>query len=228
MGACCRESPVGGAGSSVDGVTLEQALISFAVVAGLITLVPGLDTALVLQAGLTADRRNAAWTAVGVSAGVLVWGVAAAAGVAALLTASRFGYDVVRYLGAAYLVFLGGRLLIAAARRTPHQHETPPLERSAGRSFQRGLLTNLLNPKVGVFYLATLPQFLVAGVPPLVMGATLAAVHVLLGAVWFGFIIAAARFASRWLRRPAVARTIDGFTGTVLIAFGVRTALEAR
>lgn len=208
-------------------MSLEQALISFAVVAGLITILPGLDTALVLRAALTGSRRNAGWTALGISAGVLIWGVTAAAGVAALLTASRTGYDVVRYAGAAYLVALGARMLLAALRGAPRVHAHPALERGAYRCLRRGLLTNLLNPKVGVFYLATLPQFLAEGVPPLAMGALLAAVHVALGLLWFGALILAAGAGARWLRHPAVVRGIDGITGAVLIAFGLRTALEA-
>jgi threonine/homoserine/homoserine lactone efflux protein len=91
-----------------------------------------------------------------------------------------------------------------------------------------GLFTNLLNPKVGVFYVALLPQFLPAGSDPLLVGLLLAGVHALLSVVWFALLIALAALLSRWLRRPATVRTIDGVTGVTLVGFGVRLALAGR
>ena len=103
-----------------------------------------------------------------------------------------------------------------------------PAGRSAWRSARLGLFTNLLNPKVGVFYVALLPQFLPAGSDPLLVGLLLAGVHALLSVVWFGLLIALAALLSRRLRRPATLRTIDGVTGVTLVGFGVRLALAGR
>jgi threonine/homoserine/homoserine lactone efflux protein len=210
-------------------VTTGAAVLAFAVVAGALTVTPGLDTALVLRAALTRDRREAAATAAGIIAGVLVWGAAAAVGVSALLTASDLAYDVLRYAGAAYLVWLGARLLVRAVRGSGADSEpTGPPATSVWRAARTGLATNLLNPKVGVFYVALLPQFLPVGSNPLAMGLLLAGVHGALSAGWFALLIALAGALGRWLRRPATVRGIDGITGVTLVGFGTRLALGGR
>jgi threonine/homoserine/homoserine lactone efflux protein len=206
-------------------VTLAAAVAGFAVVAAALTITPGLDTALVLRAALTRARREAMATAAGIVAGLFVWGAAAAVGVSALLAASATAFDVLRYAGAAYLVGYGVRLLVAAARHRPHgDRPASDVPGSALRAARAGLLTNLLNPKVGVFYVALLPQFVPAGSDPLPVGLLLAAVHGALSAVWFLLLISLATALSRWLRRPTTVRVIDGVTGTALVGFGVRLA----
>jgi threonine/homoserine/homoserine lactone efflux protein len=206
-------------------VTLAAAVAGFAVVAAALTITPGLDTALVLRAALTRGRREAMATAAGIVAGLFVWGAAAAVGVSALLAASATAFDVLRYAGAAYLVGYGVRLLVAAARHRPDgDRPASEVPGSALRAARAGLLTNLLNPKVGVFYVALLPQFVPAGSDPLLVGLLLAAVHGALSAVWFLLLISLATALSRWLRRPTTVRVIDGVTGTALVGFGVRLA----
>jgi threonine/homoserine/homoserine lactone efflux protein len=209
-------------------MTIGTALAGFAVVAGLLTVVPGLDTALVLRAAIANGRRHAFATAVGVSAGTLVWGVAAAVGVSALLAASSLASTLVRVAGAAYMVWIGVRLLWAARSapvEEPDAASSGPGGASAWSGWRRGLLTNLLNPKVGAFYVAVIPQFLPVGVSPLVMGILLALVHDALALVWFGALIAAASTMRRLLQRRAARRAVDGVTGAVLVGFGVRLGL---
>ena len=211
-----------------DGVTLPTAVLGFAVVAAALTVTPGLDTALVLRAAVTARRRDAAATAVGIVAGLFVWGAAAAAGVSALLTASQFGYDVLRYAGAAYLVWFGARLLWRARRPVRAAEAPGPAGRSAWRAARLGLVTNLLNPKVGVFYVALLPQFVPPGADALAVGLLLAAVHAALSLVWFALLIALAGALGRRLRNPRTVRAVDGTTGVVLVGFGVGLATAGR
>lgn len=244
-------------------MTLHQAVISFALVAGLVTITPGLDTAIVLRSTLRGGRRAGILTTLGVNAGVLCWGLAAALGVSALLAASSIAYDVLRYVGTAYLLWLGGRLLWSATRRRSavpghptHPHDDPhdphdpadphdprdphgpadptdAADPAAGRgtnpggwaNFRTGLLTNLLNPKVGAFYVAMLPQFLPDDVPPAAMGALLALVHNAEGLLFLGTVTLLAGSFRRWLTRPGVNRSIDGITGAVLVGFGARLAL---
>lgn len=170
-----------------------SAVLGFAVVAGLLTMTPGIDTALVLRASVTRGTSAAYATVLGISVGVLAWGVAAAVGITALLTASQLAYDALRLAGAAYLLWLGARLLWASRRGAASDggrgmppdpdHESPWV------SFRRGLVTNLLNPKIGVFYLAVLPQFLPPGEPVLAAGIALALVHVVEGLIWFSLLI---------------------------------------
>jgi threonine/homoserine/homoserine lactone efflux protein len=210
-------------------VSLGAAVLTFALLAGALTVTPGLDTALVLRAALTSGRREAAATAAGIVGGLFVWGAAAAAGLSALLTASDVAYDVLRYAGAGYLVWLGGRLLVRAVRGTGVGAEpgaTAPA--SAWRAARAGLATNLLNPKVGVFYVALLPQFVPAGSDALSVGLLLAAVHAVLSVLWFALLIGLAAVLSRWFRRPSTVRVIDGITGTALVGFGARLVVGGR
>ena len=211
-----------------DGVTLATAVLGFAVVAAALTVTPGLDTALVLRSAVTGRRREAGATAAGIVTGLLVWGAAAAAGMSALLTASQFAYDVVRYAGAAYLVLFGGRLLWRALYPVPPTDAVAPAGRSAWRAARLGLVTNLLNPKVGIFYVALLPQFVPPGSDALAVGLLLAAVHAALSLIWFALLIILAGVLGRRLRSPRTVRAIDGVTGAVLAGFGVGLATASR
>jgi threonine/homoserine/homoserine lactone efflux protein len=216
---------------SDDGsVTLGTAVLTFAVVAAALTVTPGLDTALVLRAALTRGRREAAATAAGIVGGLFVWAAAAAVGVSALLTASELAYDLLRYVGAAYLVWFGIRLLIRALGGSADDVVVGGggAPSSVWRAARSGLATNLLNPKVGVFYVALLPQFLPTGSDPLLAGLLLAGVHALLSTGWFALLIGLASALSRWLRRPVTVRAIDGATGATLVGFGVRLAFAGR
>jgi threonine/homoserine/homoserine lactone efflux protein len=210
--------------SQDDGVTLATAVLGFAVVAAALTITPGLDTALVLRSAVTARRRDAWATAVGIVVGLLVWGAAAAAGVSALLTASRFAYDALRYAGAAYLVWFGARLLWRARHPVPPAEAPGAAGRSAWRAARTGLVTNLLNPKVGVFYLALLPQFVPPGADALAVGLLLAAVHAVLSLTWFALLIGLAGALGRRLRNPRTVRAVDGTTGVALVGFGLGLA----
>jgi threonine/homoserine/homoserine lactone efflux protein len=210
-------------------VSLGSAVLTFALVAGVLTVTPGLDTALVLRAALTQSRREAVATGVGIVAGLIVWGAAAAVGVSALLTASQVAFDVLRYAGAAYLLIFGIRLLVRAARPRAQAEPAPDVVRgSAWRAARLGLGTNLLNPKVGVFYVALLPQFVPSGSDPLAVGLLLAGVHAVLSLLWFAGLIALAAAVGRWLRRPSTVRAVDGVTGATLVGFGVRLAVTGR
>jgi threonine/homoserine/homoserine lactone efflux protein len=210
-------------------VSLGSAVLTFALLAGALTVTPGLDTALVLRAAITQSRREAVATGAGIVAGLFVWGAAAAVGVSALLTASELAFDVLRYAGAAYLVLLGARLLLRAVRSRPDADPTPDAVRgSAWPAARLGLVTNLLNPKVGVFYVALLPQCVPSGSDPLAVGLLLAGVHAAISLLWFAGLIALAAAAGRWLQRPSTVRAIDGVTGTALVGFGVRLAFSGR
>jgi threonine/homoserine/homoserine lactone efflux protein len=210
-------------------MTLTAAVLGFAVVAAALTVTPGLDTALVLRAALTRSRREAAATAAGIVAGLFVWGAAAAVGVSALLAASQLAYDVLRWAGAAYLVWFGVRLLVRALRPAPAADREEAADgASAWRAARMGLTTNLLNPKVGIFYAALLPQFVPAGSDPLLVGLLLAGVHAVLSVAWFALLIGLASAFSRWLRRPGTVRALDGLTGATLVGFGMRLAFSSR
>lgn len=216
--------------SNVCFMTVTDSLLSFALVAGLLTIVPGLDTALVLRSAISQGRGHAYAVALGINTGAIVWGVAAAVGASALLAASTHAFTALKIVGAAYMLWLGLSLLWATFRKTkPAAYEVNlPPGSSLMRSWIKGAATNLLNPKVGVFYMAVIPQFIPDGASPLWMGVALAGVHNLLGLVWFTLIIFGTGLARRWLRAPRVARATDRVTGVTLVGFGVALALDTR
>lgn len=206
-----------------------QAVVSFAPVAALLTVIPGMDTAMVLRSAISHGRTHAYATGLGINAGAMAWGIAAAAGASALLAASEVAFMAVKLAGAAYMVWLGGSLLWKSWRRD-RTLELPP-GASAGSltgSWARGAATNLLNPKVGVFYMALIPQFIPQGSAPVLMGVVLAGVHNILGLVWFTALILGTHFFRKWLQTARIATATDRITGTALVGFGTVLALEAR
>jgi threonine/homoserine/homoserine lactone efflux protein len=208
-------------------MTTLQALLAFSFAAFLLTITPGLDTALVLRTAATEGPRRALAAALGIGIGCLVWGVAAACGAGALLTASELAYTALKWAGAAYLVWVGGKMLIKP-RDSFEPGAVAPTGGGAMASLRRGLLTNLLNPKVGVFYISFLPQFVPAGANPATFGVLLAGLHVVMGLIWAGLLIAATAPLAGLLREASVIRWLDRITGGVFIAFGLRLAFERR
>jgi RhtB (resistance to homoserine/threonine) family protein len=199
-------------------------------VAAVVIIVPGPDTAVVTKNVLFHGRRAALGTSLGVSAGLTVWTVASAVGVASLLRASAVAFTVLKLAGALYLVWLGFRALRAASRASAGEHLSPTASPAIGArgGFRQGFLTDLANPKIGIFFTSLLPQFVTPGKPILVPFLALGAVFVLMTALWLcGYCLLAAR-AAETLMRPSVRAAMDRLTGVVLIAFGLRLATERR
>ena len=209
-------------------MTVIEALVGFGLVVALLTVIPGLDTALVLRTALIRSRGAAFATAAGIQAGTIVWGIAAAVGATALLAASGLAFEIVRIAGACYLVVMGALLLRSSFRNPADVVPAASVPGGAWRGAATGLVTNLLNPKVGVFYLATIPQFIPDGLSPLLAGGLLAGVHTVLGMAWFSAIILFAGALGARLRRPSFTRWVDRVTGGVLVLFGIRLAADAR
>jgi threonine/homoserine/homoserine lactone efflux protein len=205
-------------------VSLETALIAFVAAAGLLTITPGLDTAMVLRTAAVEGPRTAALAALGIILGCLAWGAAVALGLGVLLAASSVAYTVLKWAGAAYLAWLGIRLVVKP--RSQFDLGAAPAQR--GNWLARGFLNNLLNPKIGVFYVSFLPQFVPANVAAGPFIFLLATIHGLLGAIWFAALIGATTPLKRWLARQAVVRWIDRITGVVFVGFGLRLALDRR
>src|SRR6185437_357821 len=205
--------------------SVAESLVAFTAAAALLTITPGLDTALVLRTVASEGPRRGLWSGIGIITGCLVWAASVAAGLGVLLVASRIGYTVLRWAGAGYLLYVGLKMLRHPRTSFASPGGIPPRGRSA---FARGALTNLLNPKVGVFYVSFLPQFIPTDVAVAPFAMLLGAIHALRGLVWFACLIAAMAPLSRWLRNPKVVRVLDRITGVVFIAFGARLALESR
>ncbi|MEU3606778.1 LysE family translocator [Streptomyces sp. NPDC035033] len=207
----------------------STALWSFALVVGLLTLTPGLDTALVLRTAALGHRTRAWGVVLGIQTGTLIWGALTSLGVTALLTASHLAYEVLRWAGAAYLLWMAVRMIAGTFRRDgtgpDAEVEVDGVDTLSG-GWRQGALTNLLNPKVGVFYVAVLPQFIPAEAPHFATGLALTSVHVVLGLIWSTVLIASATALGAWLRGPRARRALDRVTGTVIGAFAVRLAVS--
>jgi len=210
-------------------MTLLEALVTFSMAAGLLTITPGLDTALVLRTAAVEGSANAARAGIGIVTGCLVWGAAVAMGLGALLAASELAFTILKWAGALYLLWLGLNLLLKP--RSEFNMTIAGGQAPEGRRnnwLRRGFLTNLLNPKVGVFYVSFLPQFVPAHVSPGPFIFLLAALHALMGIVWFAALILLTRPIAGVLKRPGVVRKLDRLTGIVFVAFGARLALARR
>jgi threonine/homoserine/homoserine lactone efflux protein len=200
-----------------------EALLAFAAFAAVLTITPGLDTMLVVRTAAAGGRRAGMAAGVGIGIGTLCWAAASALGITALLAASHLGYTILRCAGVAYLCYLAVRMLAGAQRSTMDG----PATQSPWRALRIGLTTNLLNPKVGVFYLSVLPQFLPAGHSALVASIAMGAVHDAEGLLWFALLVFVVGRVARLFARPAVRRWLDRVTAMVFLAFGVRLAVEA-
>lgn len=205
-----------------------QDFLGFAVVAGLLTMLPGIDTAQVLRSATTGGPRTAYATLGGIMAGVFAWGIAAALGISALLIASRTAYDVVRIAGALYLLYLGIRIIVES--RHAHAKAQTALTARGSKSlapvFSRAFVITLTNPKNGLFYIAMLPQFLPENLPAAVGGVALAAIHNLECLLWFSMLIWSTNLARRFFQRARVRTWMERISGLALIGFGVRVVLE--
>ncbi len=188
---------------------------------------PGPDTALTVRNTLLGDRDAGLWTAAGVSAGLATWALFTSAGIAALLVASEPAFLAVRYVGAAYLIWLGVQALVAAARAVPAAPEDSPGDAATERlgrraSFRQGLVNDLANPKIAAFFPSLLPQFATDFGALLAFGLLFSAMTF----AWLAAYVAVVTRAGALLRRPAVRRITEAITGFVLVALGLRLATE--
>ena len=207
---------------------MDGRFLAFLGVAVVLIVTPGPDTAMVTRNAFRGGTRAASMTALGVSLGLLTWGAASAAGLAALLAASALAFTVLRTAGAAVLAVMGLRSLVAAARRGGPAPDNPPSDtgQAAAPAFLQGLLGNLLNPKAGAIFLTVVPQFVRPG-DPATRVVAMVVVFAAMVCAWlhlYGWLVARARrrFGGR------LRRALDGVTGAVLLGLGARLATESR
>jgi threonine/homoserine/homoserine lactone efflux protein len=207
-------------------------LVAFLVVAVVVIVTPGPDTALTIRNTLLGGRRSGFFTGVGVAMGQATWTIATSAGIAALLVASAPLFRGIRYAGAAYLAFLGVQALRAAARRdgesplAVHADVAPALTPAV--ALRQGVLSNLTNPKMIAFFPALLPQFAPRSHGAFVVLLLLGLLFSSMTLLWlsgYAFVVAK---AGDLVRRGPLRRFLETTTGVVLIALGVRLATESR
>jgi threonine/homoserine/homoserine lactone efflux protein len=208
---------------------VNGSLAAFLGIAAVVIVTPGQDTALTIRNTFLGGRRAGVFTAIGVSTGQACWTIAASAGVAALLSASEPAFVALKLLGAAYLVYLGLQALVAALRRDGpgrmdvghNGRRLPPR-----LAFRQGLVSNLGNPKMAIFFTSLLPQF--AGQGSFAAFLALGLVFCTMTLVWLTAYAAAVARAGDFLRRTKIRRAIEGITGAVLVGLGLRLAAEHR
>jgi threonine/homoserine/homoserine lactone efflux protein len=210
-----------------------ETLAAFVAVSAVVICTPGQDTALTIRNTLAGGRRSGIATAAGVSIGQAVWTIAASVGVVALLSASEPAFRALKLAGAAYLVYLGVHSLYAAIAR--RRHEVDSTQQSVARSrdlaapraFRQGVISNLGNPKMAVFFASLLPQFAPAGHGSFLVLLALGLLFCSMTLGWLTlYAIAVARV--RGLLAGPVRRALDALTGVVLVLFGIRLAAESR
>jgi threonine/homoserine/homoserine lactone efflux protein len=193
-------------------------LLPFLAISAIVVVTPGVDMALVTRNALLRGRAAARATALGVNLGIFIWTLAAALGLAAVIAASATAFMAIKLVGALYLVYLGLRTLLGSAE--------PSAIPARGSAFRQGLASNLLNPKIAVFFTSLLPQFVDAQHAQPEDLLLLGVLFNCMGVVW---LLTYAELAARGrdlLRRPRVKRTLDRLSGVALIALGVRLAAE--
>ena len=209
---------------------MDVHLTAFIGVAALLIVTPGPDTALVTMNALLYGRRPALGTSLGVTAGLLIWTVASAFGVAAIVHASETLFTVMKLIGGAYLIWLG----IQALRAAGHEKPTDPVAVGATRGlngkqgFRQGLINDLANPKIAAFFTSLLPQFIDPGQPVFVPFLVLGALFAVMTLAWLCAFALMASKAGGLLSRPRVKAGLDRLTGVVLIGLGLRLATERR
>lgn len=206
-------------------MSVIDSLLAFTFAATLLTLTPGLDTALILRTAAVEGRKQAFKAALGINTGCLIWGAMVAFGLGALIAVSELAYNILKYCGAAYLCWLGLNMLLRprGALTTGNEGQT-----KAQNWFIKGMLGNVLNPKVGIFYVSFLPQFIPHGQPLIAWTFGLVMIHVVLGSCCSTVLISATRPLSSFLRKERVIRWMDRSTGMVFLLFATRLAMSKR
>lgn len=217
--------------------TFAAHLLAFAGAALLLAIAPGPATAVLLRQTIRHGRSRGFVTVAGIESGVFFWAVMAALGLTALLSASEIAYTVLRIVGAVMLVFLG----VQAIRRSRATNATEsadeladadvPVLNGGGSSrsaYRAGLVTNLANPKAGVFAVSFLPQFIPSGAPVLATGLLLAVIWVACDCAWYVSLTAAIHAARNLFTRSKLRRRVERLTGVLLIGFGIRLAVQSR
>jgi threonine/homoserine/homoserine lactone efflux protein len=206
----------------------DHSVLAFALIALALTIAPGPDTFLVIaNTGAGGFRRGFA-TVLGVVSGGFFYVLLVACGLIRVLVYSPVLFHAVKLAGACYLLYLGWGALRGAFSPAPPAAADAPLTpaRSIRASYLQGLLTNALNPKIAVFYLAFLPQFLNPGDPVVLKSALLIGIHYFEGLLWLSLLAFGVGRLGRFLARPRVKRTLDAVLGTTMMGFGVKLAVD--
>nr|WP_236587792.1 LysE family translocator [Tumebacillus amylolyticus] len=210
-----------------------------------LVITPGVDTALTTKTTLASGRKSGTFLVFGLCTGVVVHTIAATVGLSAILMKSAMAFLIVKYIGALYLVYLGSTAIWATRRSKQQAHRQGlaevavgadstaalPLANSIGRAsvwttYRQGLFSNVLNPKMAVFFLTFLPQFVVPEIGTAKQLFFMGASYAVLSIVWYLAYVYFINYLRKWLQSPTVQNWLERVTGAVLIVFGFKLALE--
>jgi threonine/homoserine/homoserine lactone efflux protein len=210
---------------------VDGSFVGFLAISTVVIVTPGQDTALTIRNTMLGGRSAGIATAAGVSAGQATWTIGASLGLTALLLASETMFAAIRLAGAAYLCYLGAHSLWAALRARGDAQDRgvgPSITLDPRKAFRSGVISNLGNPKMAIFFSSLLPQFVTPGPSSFVGMLGLGVVFVTMTFGWLCLYAAIIDRAGDFLRRGPVRRAFDAVTGLILVAFGIRLAAEPR
>lgn len=203
---------------------MSTILIPYLIAITVLTITPGLDTTLIIRTATLEGRAKAFQAALGINLGCVAWGIIVACGLGALLMTSDLAFNVLKWAGAIYLAWLGLNLILKPRTQLANINETAVTQ----NWFMRGFWGNLLNPKVGIFYISFLPQFIPPSSSPVIWTMGLVSIHVVLGFIWSILLIAAMQSVSSYLKRPKFIQYMDRITGSIFILFALKLAFSKR
>ncbi len=199
-------------------------LIPYLFAITILTITPGLDTTLIIRTATLEGKAKAFQAALGINLGCIVWGIIVACGLGALLMTSDLAFNALKWMGAVYLTWLGLNLILKPRSQLAGLNDSTTTQ----NWFIKGFWGNLLNPKVGIFYISFLPQFIPQSSSPIIWTMGLVMIHVLIGLIWSIFLIAAMQSISAYLKQPKFIRYMDRITGSIFILFALKLAFSKR
>jgi len=202
---------------------MPNSLLTFAIAITLLTMTPGVDTMMILRNTLRGGAKDGVVSSLGICSGLFVHAFLSAVGISAILLYSTAAFTVLKIIGALYLIWLGFVNLKSFWHSSKQQNINPPKKAfSFIRSFREGFMSNVLNPKTIVFYMAFLPQFISHEHSALAQSMMLASFHFIIATIWQGIIIYTICSANVFITKASVRRTLDAISGTIMIALGIK------
>lgn len=201
-------------------------IFTFLLLSLFVVMSPGIDTALITKRTILDGRKNGYKMALGITIGSLVHTFAVAFGLSAILMQSAIAFEIVKYVGAIYLIYLGISSFITSKNVNDNKQEKHDVNRMKKSAFKQGVLSNVLNPKVAIFFLTFLPQFVKTGTNVTFQLITMGVIYTLLSITWFFIYVFFINYLRDWLMSTKVQSIMDKTTGLVLIGFGLKLALE--
>lgn len=209
---------------------LDSQLLAFSLIAAILTITPGVDTFLVLRNVLRGGRKDGFVTTLGICSGLFVHVLFSAIGLSIILAQSATAFSILKLVGAIYLCWIGLQSLRSAFSKEENgmnlKSQETDVQVKLRKSFGEGFLTNILNPKVAIFYLAFLPQFISPGDPVLAKSVLLTFIHYVMGVIWLGTLAVLIDRTRHWVTNPKVRHWVEGISGTMLVLFGIKLAFE--